>query len=535
MPIVPAGYAVPRAPSVDPLAAAPDAAQQIRAPAGAFGALTGQALSQFGTAAERAATSWGNIQDRHDQVAADDLGNQLQDAVNRRLYGDPNIANDTGYLGLRGSDAMNARQSIHKELERVYQEHRSKLQNAQQQQVFDRGTRDYRNSALRQVSHHYDQQTTLYQENVAKAKDKNNEIAVNRSAQIDDDAAFAFTLGKRHRDLEEDGRARGLPPETVDAQKRLASQQATEARVEALAVADPAKAQRFADLNKELLGDKYPDLSNKLRARVEHQQTYSDVFGPAAGGVVVRNGPVEERINKAATAENISPRLAMTVASIESNFGQAADRAGSQYQGVYQLGRDAQAQVGGKDVEHGVRFLAQTRNQMTERLGRAPADWEVYLAHQQGTAGAAALLANPGQSAADALAPAYGGNRDQAARAIGANGGNPDAPASQFVQKWRNTYESRSAKLGAPGAAPSAATTGGSPAHRPPAAAGAPEPITNVVATRSPATWLRSAVAAGKTDRRTDRKLSRGRHRGRRVQSAANSRHGYTEAACGIG
>ena len=68
-------------------------------------------------------------------------------------------------------------------------------------------------------------------------------------------------------------------------------------------------------------------------------------------------------------------------------------------------------------------------------LGRQPTAAELSIAYQQGLGGAKALLGNPNMSAADALAKAYGGNVDAATRAIRVNGGDPNAPASQFTGK----------------------------------------------------------------------------------------------------
>lgn len=72
---------------------------------------------------------------------------------------------------------------------------------------------------------------------------------------------------------------------------------------------------------------------------------------------------------------------------------------------------------------------------LTSFLGRQPTAAELSIAYQQGLGGAKALLGNPNMSASDALAKAYGGNVDAATRAIRVNGGDPNAPASQFTGK----------------------------------------------------------------------------------------------------
>ena len=82
-------------------------------------------------------------------------------------------------------------------------------------------------------------------------------------------------------------------------------------------------------------------------------------------------------------------------------------------------------------------------------LGREPSPAELYLAHQQGAAGAAALLLHPDMPAAQALAAA-GVAPAVAAQSIAGNGGIPAAPASRFTQMWQSRF----------GGAPQAAAAG---------------------------------------------------------------------------
>ena len=105
-----------------------------------------------------------------------------------------------------------------------------------------------------------------------------------------------------------------------------------------------------------------------------------------------------------------------------------------------------------------VRLAADNKQALTRSLGQVPTDDQVYLAHQQGSAGAAALLLHPNMAAADVLTPYYRNSREAAAKAISGNGGNPDAPASAFVQHWKNIYNGMK---GATGPLPSFVSTPG--------------------------------------------------------------------------
>jgi len=80
-------------------------------------------------------------------------------------------------------------------------------------------------------------------------------------------------------------------------------------------------------------------------------------------------------------------------------------------------------------------------------LGRQPTAAELSIAYQQGLGGAKALLGNPNLSAKEALTKAYRGNAEAAERAIRVNGGDPNAPASQFTGKLTSAFNSMPSDL----------------------------------------------------------------------------------------
>ncbi|MGH6714574.1 MAG: hypothetical protein ACREDC_00120 [Bradyrhizobium sp.] len=87
---------------------------------------------------------------------------------------------------------------------------------------------------------------------------------------------------------------------------------------------------------------------------------------------------------------------------------------------------------------------------LQQALGRAPTGSEMYLAHQQGAAGAAALLTHPGENAVDALAPFYG-SPAAARSAIVDNGGSANMTAGDFTKMWTSRW---ALAPGAPGPHP---------------------------------------------------------------------------------
>jgi hypothetical protein len=99
------------------------------------------------------------------------------------------------------------------------------------------------------------------------------------------------------------------------------------------------------------------------------------------------------------------------VMRIESNFGAAPDRAGSQYKGLAQFGDAERAHYGITDptsVTQNANALVQEAEAnapgLRKALGRPPNAAELYLAHQQGVGGAIAQLTNPDRPAWQNLA-----------------------------------------------------------------------------------------------------------------------------------
>lgn len=87
------------------------------------------------------------------------------------------------------------------------------------------------------------------------------------------------------------------------------------------------------------------------------------------------------------------------------------------------------------------RLAMDNANHLAKTIGRQPTEGEVYLAHQQGAAGAAALLNHPDMNAAQALAQYAGVSPARAQQAILVNGGNSHMTAGEFANKWITRFE----------------------------------------------------------------------------------------------
>jgi len=144
-----------------------------------------------------------------------------------------------------------------------------------------------------------------------------------------------------------------------------------------------------------------------------------------------------------------------TMAIIESGGDPNAKNDSSSAGGLFQQIDSNAAAYGVADrfdpmqsTEGAVAFAQDNTVYLAGKLGREPTGGELYLAHQQGPAGAARLLANPDSLAVDIVGE----------KAVKLNGGSTDMTAQEFANIWINKYD-RIAKGGiGPAGAPVSVT-----------------------------------------------------------------------------
>lgn len=134
--------------------------------------------------------------------------------------------------------------------------------------------------------------------------------------------------------------------------------------------------------------------------------------------------------------------LLSKIAMVESGGNPAAVNPQSGAAGLFQFMPGTAKQYGVADptdpqqaTAGAQKLLDANRKALTASLGRAPTDGELYLAHQQGATGAAALLANPDKSAISVLTAVYG-DAGKAKAAVMQNGGSEGMTAGQFAGMW---------------------------------------------------------------------------------------------------
>lgn len=176
----------------------------------------------------------------------------------------------------------------------------------------------------------------------------------------------------------------------------------------------------------------------------------AELAAPAAPGAPGATPVITQMLPEWARMEQqvgLPPNYLETISMLESSGG--VNTGNGQYVGVFQIGPEVAADFGVTPEQLqdprinsmvAAKLAGRNAAQLRDALGREPQGWEIYLAHQQGAGGAIALLDNPSAKAVDALAAAYGGDRNRAAQAITQNGGNINMTAGQFAALWQSKF-----------------------------------------------------------------------------------------------
>ena len=156
---------------------------------------------------------------------------------------------------------------------------------------------------------------------------------------------------------------------------------------------------------------------------------------PASGSASNRYEALDRQLEK---ARGLPDGYLSKTAMIESQNDPSAQNPNSSAAGRFQFIDSTAQQYGlnnkldaAASTNAASRLAADNRDYLRKTLGREPTGAELYLAHQQGAAGAARLLANPGVPAAAVVG----------ADAVRLNGGTDQMTAGQFASKWLSKYD----------------------------------------------------------------------------------------------
>lgn len=183
-------------------------------------------------------------------------------------------------------------------------------------------------------------------------------------------------------------------------------------------------------------------------------------LAPAGSGVASAPlGPgTSAAIEQAAKAHGEDAATLARTAQLESGGDPGVVNPKSGATGLFQFTGDTARQYGLDDpkdaaasADAAARLQADNRAALTKSLGRAPTGADLYLAHQQGAAGAAALLGNPDKNAVQALADDAEVPLATAKASITGNGGALNMTAGEFAGMWQRKFDDQPAQTVAVG------------------------------------------------------------------------------------
>lgn len=159
------------------------------------------------------------------------------------------------------------------------------------------------------------------------------------------------------------------------------------------------------------------------------------------------NLTIPQAVQQAAERHGIDPRALQILKNQESGGGLKGGLGDDNGGGIFQLNKDNLKERGvtnpldhTANAEAAAQIWNDNKARLTKALGREPTNGELALAHNQGAAGAIALITHPNENAADVLTPVYG-NRISAVQAVGSkNGGRQGMTAAEFAQTKTAPY-----------------------------------------------------------------------------------------------
>ena len=162
-------------------------------------------------------------------------------------------------------------------------------------------------------------------------------------------------------------------------------------------------------------------------------------------------------IARKAQQEGVNPSVALTISHIETGgrFNHTAKNPTSSAHGLFQiLDKTWKGQGGGdrysidEQIKQGLKHIKNANASMRKSLGREPVEHEQYLGHLLGPGGAAAVLkADPNAKLIDVVRKYDSKNAND----IVNNNGMSGLTVGQAIGKWRNKWNSLSARYGGNG------------------------------------------------------------------------------------
>lgn len=271
-------------PTVEPETQAPDDYGHEQASPASFGAPLAQGAEAAGQGALDLSKFYG-------QVASDNAINNTISQATSVLRGDPNKTvigpdgtpvPDTGYFGMRGADAMDARQPTAQSLDEILQENRESLATDTAKHQYDTESRRYRAQWANEMGEHYDQQ---FQQWAVNTNDNTIALTQNQVANhlTNPDALAQDQEAMRQAFVKKDQAQFGNGPGVAQGAVLKADQTFYTTQIRAAIGTNPALAQKVLDESGDTLAalPQYDGLVRQVKEAV-FQQTMT----PAVDGFV---------------------------------------------------------------------------------------------------------------------------------------------------------------------------------------------------------------------------------------------------------
>ena len=373
-----------------------------------------------------------------DAATNDVIANQWGPTVSK-------LSND--YRTLQGKRAVDAYQPYVETLQKTRAQLLEGASNPMMKAQLDAYTSRHMVSEIDSATRWQDVQMTAYEDNSANAfvASQTNIAASN----YNDPQTVMGAKNAADAQILKHGLDRGVPMESIRQQQGENWGKTVQTMVgRALASGDIKNADAIYTAHQNAVpGYMRDDIEKTLHS--ENMKTYGNDAAtallagkpvPAYGGT----GAQEVRNTVSATAQSsgVDVNHALTIASIESNFGQNTGKRGD----IGQTGKPGNLQ---EQAQNLVDEAKKAQTVADKALGRPALPYEQYICYQQGAGGGPALLkaaSDPNAKAVDVLAPLYK-TRELALQAVQNNGGNASMSCGQFVDFLRRTYDAKAARV----------------------------------------------------------------------------------------
>jgi hypothetical protein len=453
----------------------PKATTPFQNPGDNSGSIVGAVLTSAGELAGQFSKIAAARQDAIDEAAVTDLDAVQEQAFTATLYGDGKSA---GYFASQGLGAVDGERQTRDALTKIISDTSAKAATPQQKLMLSRLSQARIAKADAQIATHASKEA--FSANLASKTAGAALYAESASALWASPQEQAGKIAVGLARLNERYELEGLDPQS----RVLANLQYT-SDIHANAVAqmidvDPHAAEKYLLTHASAMTIKARTaLTGPVRKAVIDKDAADFTSGVIASGAASAPGvgtgnPMSSAIQTAAAAQGVDPAAATVIAMVESGMDATAVNGSSK--GVFQLQDARWREMGGtaadrdnpaRQVELGVKSIKVATDRLTQKLGRAPQAWEIYMAHQQGDAGGPALLTAPPNVNAISVLEGIGVSPRMAKLSITQNGGREDMTAGEFTALWRDRFARKAASgSGVAATRPAATLTPNAPPDR---------------------------------------------------------------------